>query len=215
MFKKMGGVLFVKIGIDIDGVINDQERFYIECGEKFCHEYHLNYILNPEAYEIQDMFSWNESNYRKFQREYYKDFFLTDTYIRLYGKEIIKCLKKRHQIYIITARKPTLPARLGKPDTVETITEKWLEDCGIVYDYFFCTYTVHEKWSILVRSNIDVMIEDSPVFLAQSVSYPSIKTVCFDATYNHDIPRVEIIPRVYTWCEIFNLINNLEGGIRL
>lgn len=203
-------LLFVKIGIDIDGVINNQEQFNLECGKQFCHKNHLSCIPDLTAYEIQDIFNWAESDYRRFQREYYQDFFLTDTYIRSYAKEIIHLLRKKHQIYIITARKSTLPERLGHPESVDIITEKWLRDAGIEYDTFFRAPTILEKWTILKQYQIDVMIEDSPDFLAQSASSRSITTVCFDATYNRDFPGAETVPRIYSWCEVLDFIDNLE-----
>ena len=200
----------MKIGIDIDGVINDQERFNLECGKQFCRKYHLNCVPDWTAYEIQDIFGWAESDYRRFQREYYQDFFLTDTYIRAHAKETIQRLRKKHQIYIITARKPTLPERLGCPGSVDVITEKWLRDAGIEYDKFFRAPTILGKWTILKQHQIDLMIEDSPDFLAQSASSQSITTVCFDAAYNRDFCGAETVPRIYSWREAFDYIDNLE-----
>lgn len=205
--------LFVKIGIDIDGVINDQERFHLECGKQFCRKYHLSCVPDLTAYEVQDIFNWAEPDYRRFQREYYQDFFLTDRYIRAHAKETIRNLRKKHQIYIITARKPTLPERLGCPGAVDNITEKWLKDAGIAYDKFFRAPTILKKWAILKHHQIDLMIEDSPAFLAQSASFRSITAVCFDAAYNRDFPGAETVLRIYSWREAFNLINNLERVI--
>ena len=206
-------LLFVKIGIDIDGVINDQERFNLECGKQFCRKYHLSCVPDLTAYEVQDIFDWAEPDYRRFQREYYQVFFLTDKYIRAHAKETIQHLRERHPIYIITARKPTLSERLGRPESVDIITEKWLRDAGIEYDKFFRAPTVLEKWAILKQHQIDLMIEDSPTFLAQSALSRSITTVCFDATYNRDFPEAETVPRIYSWREAFDFINNLERWI--
>lgn len=203
----------MRIGIDIDGVISDQARFCLECGKQFCDKYHISCVPDQASYEIQDMFHWDELTYRRFQQEYYPVFFQTDQYIRPCAKQVIQYLHKKHQIYVITARKPTLPARLGSLCTVEAVTEKWLKKAGICYDYFFCVSEVQEKWAVLTRQRIDLMIEDSPAFLSQSSLYPPIITVCFDAAYNRCFPGAEAILRIHTWREASGLINNLERGV--
>lgn len=203
----------MRIGIDIDGVISDQARFCLECGKQFCDKYHISCVPNLASYEIQDMFHWDELTYRRFQQEYYPVFFQTDQYIRPCAKQVIQYLHKKHQIYVITARKPTLPARLGSLCTVEAVTETWLKKAGICYDYFFCVSEVQEKWAVLTRQRIDLMIEDSPAFLSQSSLYPPIITVCFDAAYNRCFPGAEAILRIHTWREAFGLINNLERRV--
>ena len=205
--------LFMKIGIDIDGVINDQEQFNLKCGKQFCRKYHLRCVPDLSAYEAEDIFGWAKPDYRRFQQEYYQDFFLTDSYIRTHAKETIRCLREKHQIYIITARKTTLPERLGSSGTVDAITEKWLQDAGIEYDKYFRAPTISEKWTILKHRQIDVMIEDSPAFFVYSALYPSITTVCFDAAYNRDFPGTKTVPRIYSWNDAFNFINNLERRV--
>lgn len=43
------------IGIDIDGVLTDISRFYLDYGAKFALENNINEIADPDGYEIEDM----------------------------------------------------------------------------------------------------------------------------------------------------------------
>lgn len=203
----------MKIGIDIDGVINDQTKFHLDCGRRFCRRHHLNCVPDLSAYEVQDIFGWSEADYRKFQQEYYKEFFLTDSYLRAGVKEAVQHLRKKHQINIITARKPTLPRRLEISGSVNEITENWLAGAKIDYDAFFCACEIQEKWTILEHHQIDLMIEDSPIFFMNADVHPSIIAVCFDAPYNRALPKAETLHRVYSWREAIDLINTIDKGI--
>ena len=201
----------MKIGIDIDGVINNLQMFHLKCGTQFSQTHHLNCETNPRAYELRDMFGWDESNYRKFQREYYKMFFLTSAYVRPFAKETIQHLGKHHEIYIITARSPSLPLRLGLNDNISVydISAEWLKNVGISYRQLICT--AHSKWDILAQYGIDIMIEDSPIFLGHAASHQHTKAICFDAPYNRAFPGAATISRIYDWHQTLDLISTTEG----
>jgi uncharacterized HAD superfamily protein len=46
----------LRIGIDIDGVINNLERFHINYGTCYCYENNLPVLLNPTAYKLRQMY---------------------------------------------------------------------------------------------------------------------------------------------------------------
>ena len=50
----------MNIGIDIDGVLTDVRKFTIEAGIKYCKENKKGKLVNPDAYNSEDVFDWNE-----------------------------------------------------------------------------------------------------------------------------------------------------------
>ena len=200
----------MKIGIDIDGVINDLSRFYLECGSRFCYMHHLKHALNPFAYEIYDIFEWTKKEYKAFQSEYFRQLFISTFYVRPFAGEVIRCLQKKHEIYIITGRSPHLAEQLGFSSAVTTaeLSMRWLEDAGIHYDRFFLTNW--DKRDVIYRNNINVIIEDSPLFLEQVAGISDFTAICFDANYNRDFAGATSIRRAYSWYDVLRIINALE-----
>ena len=49
----------IKIGIDIDGVINDLSLFNITCGIKYSYENLLNVRINHTKMDSMDIFGWD------------------------------------------------------------------------------------------------------------------------------------------------------------
>ena len=62
----------MKIGIDIDGVLNSQYDFCIEYGTKFCNEIGKYKLENLNVIDTTDMFLWNEEIAHKFWNTYRK-----------------------------------------------------------------------------------------------------------------------------------------------
>lgn len=196
----------MRIGVDIDGVLNDLSRFHLECGLRFCQQHQLSCRVDPSVYEIRDMFRWAEGDYRRFQKEYYKLFFLTCAYLRPLAAEAVRMLRQRSEVYIITGRKPSLMHALDivLPKTsVSDLSQRWLAQAGIEYDRFILTSW--DKRDALLWHKIDVMIEDSPLFFGQAADLPATRLLCFDAAYNQNVisPAVQ---RVYNWHDVLQLI---------
>lgn len=196
----------MRIGVDIDGVLNDLGRFHLECGLQFCQRHHLSSEMDLTAYEVRDMFRWTEQDYRRFQKEWYKLFFLTCSYLRPLAPPAIRSLRQRNEVYIITGRKPSLMSSLGMESSkaaVSDLSQKWLAQAGIEYDQFILTSW--DKQDALLQYKIDVMIEDSPLFFRQEMDIPAIQLVCFDAPYNQGVSSPSV-HRVYSWNDVLWLI---------
>lgn len=196
----------MRIGIDIDGVINNLEQFHIEYGTLFCFLHQIKPTPDISQYEVRNMFQWKESDYRLFQKLYYKDFFLTDKYVRSFAKDVINYLHQAHKIYIITARKERLAQIMGKKN-IDTVSRHWLDSIGIKYDEFILTDVT--KIESIQKEKIDVIIEDSPYFLSHIIGETHIKTICFDANYNRTFNGGSIL-RAYSWYDALNIINTIE-----
>ena len=92
------------IGIDIDGVLTDLETYQLEEGLKWIKETGIGKLVNPEAYETYDIFSWTLKQDKLFwDKRIWK--YATDPKARDNASCVLKKLKEEgNTLYIITAR---------------------------------------------------------------------------------------------------------------
>ena len=95
----------MRIGIDIDGVLNSQYNFCIEYGTKFCNELGKYRIENLNVINTTDMFLWGEDVAHQFWNKCRKEL-VVNLPAKRFAAEVIKKIKDEgNEIYIITARK--------------------------------------------------------------------------------------------------------------
>jgi len=179
----------MRIGIDIDGVLNSQYNFCIEYGTKFCNELGNYKLENLNVIDTTDMFLWE---------------LVINLPANTFASEVIKKLKDEgNEIYIITARKNNDEwfSETLKKD-VEKITKKWLKDNDIYYDKIF--FDVKNKGLLCKENNIDFMIEDDPKNLRTLIG--NTEAIVFDYPYNRN-REFESLIRVYSWYDIYDKIN--------
>jgi len=196
----------MKIGIDIDGVLNSQYDFCIEYGSKFCHELGKYKIENINAIDTTDMFLWNDDIAHKFWNKYREELVINIP-AKNFASDIIKKLKKENnEIYIITARKnyDEWFSETLKKD-VEGITKKWLKFQNIYYDKLL--FDIQNKGEFCILNNIDIMIEDDPKNLKTLMNNTNV--LVFDYPYNR-INEFKDLIRVYSWYDIYNKIKKIE-----
>ena len=192
----------MKIGIDIDGVLNSQYNFCIDYGSKFCYELGKYKLENSNAIDTTDMFLWGDEVAHQFWNKYTKDLVITLP-AKKFASDIIKKLKEEnYEIYIITARKngdewfsETLKSN------VEKITIQWLHNNAIVYDHI--AFDVKDKGLFCQENNIDYMIEDDPIHLNKLIG--KTKVLVFDYPYNR-LEEFKDLIRVYSWYDIYSKI---------
>ena len=63
----------MRIGVDLDGVLNDVAEWHFACGSKFCLENNINRGFNPEGYYMEEQFSLTSDENREFWRQYIFD----------------------------------------------------------------------------------------------------------------------------------------------
>ena len=195
----------MNIGIDIDGVLVDLERYVIDNGTKMCIEKNWTIILNLNEYNEARKFSWTDEQEEEFWNKYLEDY-VSNTKAREFAKEVIDKLKKENnKIYIITARNEegSPPETYGR---MQEFTKKWLLDNGIEYDELIFA-SDSEKLEQCLKNNIDIMIEDSPNNIL-NIS-PKIKVIKYDCQYNKKITGDNIIT-AYSWYHIYNIINETK-----
>ena len=187
----------MKIGIDIDGVLTDLSRFYLDYGAKYAFENDIYNIVNPDGYEIDEILNIDKGSYIEFWKKY-DDFYTKKTYTREFASEIIQKLKNEgNEIHLITARNP-------KEEQSENWTTDWLEENNIYYDKLEFT---SEKLEYCKNNNIDIMIEDCVEnILTLSKEIP---VICMDTRYNKQCEG-ENITRCYSWYDIYSKINKIH-----
>lgn len=195
----------MNIGIDIDGVLIDLERFVIDYGTKMCIEKQWPINIRLEEYWEGKKFSWTEEQEEEFWNEYLEKYVL-ETKPRMFAKEIIEQLiQENNNIYIITARNEEglPPETYGK---MQEFTKKWLENNKIKYNKLI--FAEDEcKLDQCLKNKIDIMIEDSPKNILNIST--KIRTIKYDCQYNKDIEGDNIIT-AYSWYHIYNIIKEMK-----
>lgn len=193
----------MKIGIDIDGVLTDEDKFMYDYGTKFCKESQLPMVIKPNQME-EAIFGWEEEISEQFWNTYLVEY-VTRYPARQFAAEVIQKLKEKHEIYIVTARNEQgLPKEFyGK---MKLLTEKWLETQNIHYDDILYTKR-GKKLTDCIEKGIQIMVEDDPMNIEQLQE--EIMVLCYDCQYNHNIEKRNVT-RVYSWYDILKTIETIE-----
>ena len=187
----------MKIGIDIDGVLNSQYNFCIDYGTKFCNEIGKYKLENVNAIDTTDMFLWDDEVAHKFWNKYRKDLVITLP-AKKYAYEVIEKLSEDgNKIYIITARFLT-DKDTPEGERMRNIVKNWLKQNNIHYDKII--FAPEDKLEICKENKIDIMIEDK-VENINNIS-KEIPVVCFNASYNKSCTSDNIY-RAYSWYDVY------------
>ena len=152
----------MRIGIDIDGVINNLAAYYIECGTKYCYEKNIDTKINISAYKPCDIFGWGRSIEKDFREKYYKELLIGNDFLRINAVKVIQQLYLDHELFIITARTDKdLPSTIVA--SMKTITLKWLSRNNIPFNNLF--FSTVDKVSAIHKLKLDWMIEDNSIIL--------------------------------------------------
>ena len=198
----------MNIGIDVDGVIQNVNKFINEEGLKYCKQNNIKAEINKsDAYYIQDLFGWDKETTR--------DFWLKNQFI--YAKEgevvpkasenIKKLKQDGHNLIIITSR--SIVDKLLHNELYEEMknqVREWLNRNEIIYDNII--FAGADKSNNIIENNIDIMIEDSPKNLEQLSQIT--KMICLNWPYNKDVNNDNIF-RCYNWDDIYIKICELDN----
>lgn len=197
----------MRIGIDIDGVLTDFERWQLDTGSKFFSKYNKT-IVNHNGYTVREVFDVSKNLSSEFWNEHLYGY-ATDELARKYASEIIKKLKnENNEIFIITARFLT-DKDTEEGNKMRKIVIKWLENQKIPYDKII--FSPEDKIEICLANNIDLMIEDC-VNNINKIS-EVIPVICFHAGYNKDCKGKNIY-RAYSWYDIFSIIKTIKRNFK-
>lgn len=189
------------IGIDIDGVLMDDDTYRLDHITKYCYENQLPDMDNPYAYE--EKCEWEREISEDYREKYFFNY-IKNAPIRDFAAEVIQKLHDEgNKIVIITGRYKTQEdSEIGKQ--MRKDTEDWLNKNNIIYDEI--CYAHCPKTKEIIEKNIDIMIDDSPEILPEIVKVT--KVLCYDNRYNRDL-EYNNMTRVFSWYDIYMKINLL------
>ena len=191
----------MKIGIDIDGVLTNEDEYLLDTTTKYCYENKLKNYIDANNYETRK-FNWSKEILNDYREKYFFEY-VKNYPPRLYAKEIINKLKEeKHTIYIITSRHLSFEKN-EKGNQMRQHIKKWLNKNNIYYDelYFFKDKVKESK-----KLNLDLMIEDSPETIPEYLKF--VKVFCYDCRYNQNL-KDKNLTRVYSWYDIYIKIKKL------
>ena len=192
----------MRIGVDIDGVLNDIGQWHYSCGFKFCIDNHIQRGFHPHEYMIEKQFELTDEENYKFWREYIFDLMVSIP-TRPYAGNILKLLKEMgHEIVILTARDNRYLTN-QYANTMNFYVEEWLHKNNIHYDEIIAG--PGKKRDKCLRHKLDIMIEDKASNVIEISEV--IPVLCFDAPYNLSIQKDNVY-RVYSWYQIYQYFLN-------
>lgn len=192
----------MRIGVDIDGVLNDVGEWHYSCGYKYCIENNINRGFHPEKYMIEEQFELTDEENYTFWKEYIFDLMVSIP-TRPYAAKVLGLLKELgHEIVILTARDNRFLTNQYE-NTMNFYVEEWLNKNNIPYDEIIAG--PGSKKDKCIKNKLDFMVEDkaSNVIKISDV----IPVLCFDAPYNQGIEK-DNVTRVYSWYQIYNYFLN-------
>lgn len=174
----------MNIGIDIDGVLNDIEKFQLKYGSIFFRKKRIkkyiekhykengillnendikdtDFIINLNGYGIKEIFDCTDEEEVEFWTKYTHKFFFEPA--RVGASDTIKKLRAEgHKIFIISSRALTNEDS-PKGKFMRMLVEKWLDKNNIEYDgitYCSIKNSDQDKLDACIKYGIDVMVED-------------------------------------------------------
>lgn len=197
----------MRIGVDIDGVLNNIAEWHFNFGMKFALEEGIYKGFNPTEYYMEQEFFFNKEENVKFWQRYIFDLLMAIP-IRPFAREVLHKLRKEgHTIVILTARDNQYLTNQYEGKMNFYICE-WLAKNNIEYDEIITGST--NKCDKCLNHKIDIMIEDKKTNVKKLSEH--IPVLCFDAPYNRDISG-ENITRVYTWYEIYQYFQKYKKPV--
>jgi len=185
------------LGFDIDGVISDFVRSFVEVVKKhydqltlteadiYCHD--LNLVLGITKQERNKLI---------------RETLLSDITLMPKARKTLMRLKSEgHQIFIITARSKDL---IG-------VTKAWLKKKGIPYSKLI---QLNEGEKYLAKIELDLIVEDN-LEDALEWSQKVDNILVYDHPWNQTLNVKSLVKRVYSWDNIFEEIQCLKSKLSL
>lgn len=191
----------MNIGIDIDGVFTDLEKFMRTEGEIF----YGKKIANQNGSDLDSLFGVSKERKKDFWDAKYRDYILNYPF-RPDANLVTHELKDDgHKLTIITVRKWHPEYGFKTPEDMTAATKKSLKRENIYYDDYL--EAAPPKTDAALEHNIDVFIEDSG---DNALALSKVtKVIIMDAAYNRHINGKNIY-RAHDWDQIYDIISNLR-----
>ena len=192
----------MNIGIDIDGVLTNNDDYLMDTVSKYIWENNLEGIKRPYEYDYKK-WDWNQEILNKYREKYFWEYCQKEP-ARKYASEVIQKLKEEgNHIYIITSRHYSIENTM-EGEKARKIAKEWLKENNINYDEIYFSL---DKTKQIDKLKIDIMIEDSPETIPIFVKHTHV--FCYDCRYNKDL-ELKNMTRVFSWYDIYGKIQNFK-----
>ena len=198
----------MRIGVDIDGVLNNIAEWHFNYGMKFCLDEGIDRGFHPEEYYMEQEFLLNSEENIKFWQRYIFDLLIAIPPRPFVSEVLHKLRMEGHTIVILTARDNQYLTNQYE-GTIDFYIQEWLAKNNIEYDEIITGST--NKCEKCLTHQLDIMIEDKKTNIQKLSEH--LPVICFDAPYNRGIEGKNIT-RVYSWYEIYYLIQMQKKGTR-
>lgn len=210
----------MRIGIDIDGVLNYIANFQLKYGIPWFRERGYE-VVDPNGFDIKDIFGCSDELRREFWKSTteggipLKDALIFEmarnTQMRPGVKELLERLEDdADQVYIITERYGTdKNGIMGAYN--RHLVYKWLSDNGvnIPKDRIVFVPKGKTKADIYRELNIDISLEDNPKNISAVDENEDLYSIVFNAGYNEELDSQKI-RRVDLPIEAYKHIREIE-----
>ncbi len=193
----------MRIGIDIDGVLTNDDDYILDYTSKFSYENNLPGLTNGYEYEYRKL-DWDEDTIVRYRENYFWNYVEKEP-ARRFASEVIRKLRDDgHKIYIITGRyKSFEESEIG--EKMRSKITMWLKNNNIYYDNLI--FTQVPKIREIKENKLDIMIEDSPLTIPLINNI--VHVLCFDTRYNRDL-KCDKMTRVFSWYDIYMKIDRID-----
>lgn len=202
----------MRIGVDIDAVLNYRQQFVITYGTKYCAETGKGKLINLNSHHLRDMYGWDAETQDDFWHKYGK-YQMIECPAVAFAPEVIQKLRSAgHEVWIVTGRSNANDRIDGMLDHMswEDTTKDWLARNNIQYDGFGFSLdgaAPNDKGTFCREHQIAVMVEDLPEFIATFDD--STKVLIYNQPYNQNVQKKNS-ERVYSWYDVYSKILKME-----
>ena len=182
-------IFMFRLGLDIDGCINDFGSLLHRYASVFSEEYGIEKQSDMSDYSVARYFGWSQYINNEFWSKYYKQI-MARALPQPGAAQTISLLRRNGiEIYLITARM----------EKYRELTTGWLNKYNVQFDNLIMT---REKAKACVKNQIDLMVEDEPENCESIAEYKPV--LCMTYKYNECLEGRKNIIRVANWVEIYN-----------
>lgn len=201
-YDKIKEKKFMKIGIDLDGVVIDSETTFRTYEEIFdIDTLKGNNLINREEPKFQARYNWTSEQEKVFIEKYFlkvsKESNIMSGFLAVYN--LLK--KQGHEFVVITARGGIVSEL--KDDAIRLLNEN-----NIKFDKYY--WKIEDKLEICKNENVDIMIDDDWRII-RNLSDNKIKTLYFRDTNLMKLDENEYIKEVNNWGDIYRYISDKNG----
>lgn len=175
------------LGVDIDGCLNNFQKTI----RTLIHR-DFGIDIDDDDYCVTDCLNLSKQDLERFW-EHYSPIILDNTDAEENAAQILMLLKEKYNINIITAR----------GYDVADLTQTWIDNHCLYYDNLL--FNTGNKFDACNWIGAKTMIEDSP-YNAYALMKHGVHVLLFDRPYNRDIKNGELLTRVYSWDNIYDIL---------